>query len=84
MPGSARLEVLQGRPNGVALLICQAPALCAINHNAEDAEETLNPSVAVFQHPNWIIKTAVRFRTDLNRHRGPHHFLNSTIFLYST
>jgi hypothetical protein len=61
-------EVLQRSLDRIALLASQPPALCAINCHAEDAEETLNPPVAVLEHANRIIETAVRLSTYLNRH----------------
>ena len=57
--------------NCIALLISKIPALRPINHNAKNAEEALYPSVAVLEHTNWVVKTAVGLCTDLNGHGVP-------------
>jgi hypothetical protein len=71
---AAGSEVLQGCLHRVALLGGQAPALCSVNHYTQNAKETLNPSVAVFQHPYGIIESAIGLCANLNCHCLPRSF----------
>ena len=61
-------EVLQCRLDCVALFGCQTSPLRPLGHNAQNAKEAFDSSVAIFQHANRVVETAVRLGTDLNRH----------------
>ena len=65
---AACTEVLQCSLSCDARPVGKISALGAINYNAENAEETFNPSVAIFEHANRIIEPAVDLCADLNRH----------------
>ncbi len=69
---SASLEVLEGSLHRIAFLLGKSPALRSIDHNTKNAEEALDPSVAVFEHADRVVKTAVVLRANLNRHHEPH------------
>src|ERR1017187_10023322 len=69
LPASS--EVLERSLDRIAFLIGKTPALRPINHNAKNTEEALDAPVAVLEHANRIIKTTVRPRANLNRHRFP-------------
>jgi hypothetical protein len=66
---SARAEVLQRRFHRIALFAGKSSPLGAVNHRTENAQEALDPPVAVFQHPNGILESAIGLCTNLNRHR---------------
>jgi hypothetical protein len=66
---SAGTKVLQRRFHRIALFAGKSSPLGAVNHRTENAQEALDPPVAVFQHPNGIIESAIGLCTNLNRHR---------------
>src|ERR1700738_1961509 len=68
---SASPEVLQRSPDRIAFLIGKAPALCSINHDTEDAKEALDASVAVLEHADRVVKTAIGLCANLNCHGVP-------------
>ncbi|MFZ0301197.1 MAG: hypothetical protein WAL75_00870, partial [Terracidiphilus sp.] len=55
-----------------AFLLGKTPALSSIDYNTKNSEETFDPSVAVFEHADRVVKTAVVLRANLNRHHEPH------------
>jgi len=57
---SASSEVLERSFDRIVFFSGKASASRSINHNAKDAQETLYPSVAVLEHANWVVKSAVR------------------------
>jgi hypothetical protein len=71
---SASSEVLQRSLDCIAFLIGKTPALRSIYHNTKNAEEALDPSVAVFEHADRVIKTAIGSCADLNCHGVPLYF----------
>jgi hypothetical protein len=66
---SARAEVLKCSLHRISLFADESSPLGAVNHHTENAQEALDPPVAVFQHPNGIIESAIGLCTNLNRHR---------------
>src|ERR1019366_8998064 len=68
VPLSAGAAVLKSSLHRIALFADQAPALGAFSHHAENAEEALDPAMAVFEHAKRIIESAVGLRANLYRH----------------
>jgi hypothetical protein len=64
----ASTEVLQRGLNCGALFTGKSSALCAINYNTENVEKALDSSMAILEHANRIVETAVRLCANLNRH----------------
>jgi hypothetical protein len=77
-------EVLMRSLHRIAFLIGKSPVLRPIYHNAKNAEEALYPSVAVLEHTNWVVKTAVGLCTDLNGHGVPSIPTIPVIVFYSS
>jgi hypothetical protein len=65
---SASTKVSQRRFHRIALFAGKTSSLSTIDHHTEDAQETLDPPVAVFEHPNGVIESAIGLCTNLNRH----------------
>jgi hypothetical protein len=66
---SARAEVLKCSLHRIALFAGETSSLGAADYHTENAQKALDPPVAVFQHPNGIIESAIGLCTNLNRHR---------------
>jgi hypothetical protein len=62
------MKVLKGSLYGEPLFASKAPGVCAFSNYAQDVEEALNPAMAVFQHADRIVESAVRFRAYLYCH----------------
>ena len=54
--------------NGCHLIVSQSSAPSAIRHYTENMEKTLDPAMAVNEHPNRVVEYAIWLRTYLYRH----------------
>jgi hypothetical protein len=69
VPLTALAKVVEGCLGRYPFLARELAALRTVNDEAENAKESLNPAMAIFQHSKRIIESAVRFRADLDSHR---------------
>jgi hypothetical protein len=68
MPFPALPKVVESSLHSADLFLCHFSAAGSLNNAAQDAKETLNSTMAVCEHSNWIVESAVRFRSNLYRH----------------
>src|ERR1035441_5577331 len=68
---SARAEVLKCSLHRIALFAGETSSLGTADYHTENAQEALDPPVAVFQHADGIVESAIGLCTNLNRHRFP-------------
>src|ERR1035441_4310616 len=62
VPFATHVEILKCSLNGGSLFAGKAPRVPALSNQAQDVEEMLDPAMAIFQHANRIVESAVWFR----------------------
>jgi hypothetical protein len=68
VPQTAHAKVLERRLCGCHLFVRQSSVASAICHYTENMEKALDPAMAVDEHTNRVVKSAIRLRTYLYRH----------------
>jgi hypothetical protein len=68
------VKILKSRPYSRLLFAGKAPSVRTLGDQAQDVEEVLNPAMAVLQHADWIVKSAVWFRAYLYCHLSASSF----------
>ena len=59
VPFATHVKVLERSFCSRLLFAGEAPGVRTLGHQAQDVEEVLNPTMAVFQHANRIIESAI-------------------------
>lgn len=67
---AALIEVVKGRGDGGSLLPIESPAGGLCGDRAEDMQETLDAAVAVGEHAEGVVESAVWFCANLYGHVG--------------
>jgi len=68
VPFPANVKILKRRLHGRPLFAGKASGMRTFSNHTQDVEEMLNPAMAVFQHADRIIESAVWFCAYLYRH----------------
>ncbi len=65
VPLAANAKVLKRGLHGCGLFIGQSSPMSALNYSTQDIKEMLDPAMAVHEHPDRIVESAVRLGADL-------------------
>ena len=68
VPFATRVKVLERSFYSRLLFAGKAPGVRTLDHQAQDVEEVLNPAMAVLQHADRIVESAIRSCAYLYRH----------------
>jgi S-adenosylmethionine hydrolase len=79
MPFATHVKILERSLHGRRLFAGKAASMRSLGDQTQYFKEALNPAMAVFEHANWIIESAVWFCAYLDRHGSAFLQLSSNL-----